>query len=209
MRPTLRSMWHVLWEPSGRAGMLVALVAGAGFEGVGAVAGPFLVDRGYSATTIGLFFAFGTTPAMVLGAFLGGAWADRQDRASVTRNGVVLIAAVVLLVMLADGWEAPGGMLRMLLLGLLYFTIGIYTASSYALFMDLTHPQIGATQFSAYMAGTNLCEGWSAFAVGRLASVFGYLLAFGVLAGASLLSLPLFRTIRAGLGQRLLPDPRD
>jgi PAT family beta-lactamase induction signal transducer AmpG len=200
VRTTLRHTARMLRDRAARAGFIVALLAGAGFEGVGAVGGPYLVDRGYDASTIGMLFAFGTTPAMLLGVFLGGRWADRQSRAAVARASVILLAALIVLLAVADPWSAPGGGLRLLLLTVLYLAIGIFTASSYALFMDLTDPQIGATQFSAYMAGTNLCEAWSAFAVGRFAAIVGYPIAFGLLAAASLASLPSFGVIRARFG---------
>jgi hypothetical protein len=87
----------------------------------------------------------------------------------------------------------------MALLALLYVTIGLFTAASYALLMDVTHPRLAATQFSAFMGGTNLCESWSALAVGRLAGGFGYAPAFVVMALASLLALPTLRGLRRPL----------
>jgi len=57
--------------------------------------------------------------------------------------------------------------------------------------MDLTDARLGATQLSAAMSATNLCESWSAFAVGRLAGALGYGAAFSWMAAASLLALPL------------------
>ena len=49
-----------------------------------------------------------------------------------------------------------------------YLGIGLFTACSYALFMDLTHPEIAATQFSAFMGATNGCEALSGLAIGRV-----------------------------------------
>jgi hypothetical protein len=197
LRVTLGRVWEALKDRGTRAGFLVALVAGCGFEGVGAVAGPYLVDRGYEAVTIGLFFAVVTTPAMLLGAFLGGRMADHGDRASIARRGLLLIAAVILALVLTDPLVATqGGVERIVILGMLYLGIGFFTTSSYALFMDLTDPKIGATQFSAYMGATNLCEAWSALAVGRIASALGYPVAFAALGIASLLSLPGLRVLQ-------------
>ena len=50
-----------------------------------------------------------------------------------------------------------------LLLGPFYAAIGVFTASSYALFMDHTEPAVAATQFTAFMALTNACESWAVF----------------------------------------------
>jgi hypothetical protein len=58
------------------------------------------------------------------------------------------------------------------LLAILYIYVGLFTAASYALFMDITDPRIGATQSSPFVGATDGCESWSSFAVGRL--IFGY-----------------------------------
>jgi PAT family beta-lactamase induction signal transducer AmpG len=78
----------------------------------------------------------------------------------------------------------------------MYFFVGVFTAASYALFMDLTDPRLGATQFSAYMAATNACESWSAWGGGRLTAAYGYPAAFVVMSLVSLASLPLLAVIR-------------
>ncbi len=76
----------------------------------------------------------------------------------------------------------------------MYFFIGLFTASSYALFMDLTDARLGGTQFSAFMSATNGCESWSAWAGGRIVGPgHHYAAAFLIMCGASLLSLPLLR----------------
>jgi len=77
-----------------------------------------------------------------------------------------------------------------LLLTLLYFGIGLFTAASYAFFMDITEPRLAATQFSAFMGATNLCESWSAFTIGRMIALFGYPAAFIGISVLSLAALP-------------------
>ena len=76
---------------------------------------------------------------------------------------------------------------------LVYVGIGCFLAASFAFFMDITSPVHAATQFSFFMAGTNLCESWTAAATGHLAAGFGYPVAFTVLACLSLASLPVLR----------------
>ena len=202
LHETLRHAWRVLKDRGTRAGFVVAILAGAGFEGVGAVAGPYLVDRGYDAVVIGMFFAAGTIPTMLLGAFLGGRLADRYGRSITARSGVLLIAALILVLVIADPLTPQADAARLVILGMIYLAIGFLTVSSYALFMDLTQPRLGATQFSAFMGATNLCEAWSGFTAGRLATAFGYPVAFAVLGGASLLSLPAFRVVSEHLHGR-------
>ncbi len=48
------------------------------------------------------------------------------------------------------------------------------------------------------MSATNLCESWSAFAVGRLTTAWGYAPAFSVMAALSLLALPVLWMLRRG-----------
>jgi MFS family permease len=81
------------------------------------------------------------------------------------------------------------------LLAAMYFFVGLFTAASYALFMDLTDPRLGGTQFSTFMAATNGCEAWSTWAGGRIAGSAGYPSAFLVMCIASLLSLLLLKRL--------------
>jgi hypothetical protein len=71
----------------------------------------------------------------------------------------------------------------------------MFTASSYALFMDITNPKLGATQFSAYMGATNGCEAWSGYTVGKLHTAFGYSVAFTLMSFVSLTTLIVLRFI--------------
>ncbi len=188
---------HALQRRSTWLGLLFAAVAGAGYEAVGAVAGPFLVDRGFSSTEVGWFFLFPAVACMIAGSLLGGLAADRMRRGySVTIFLAVMALCVILLAGVdlvlggdAGAWYIGG-------LALLYFSIGLFTSSSYALFMDLTDPALGATQFSAFMGATNLCESWSAFSVGKLAGAFGYPAGFAVMGLISLIAVPLVRFLK-------------
>jgi hypothetical protein len=69
--------------------------------------------------------------------------------------------------------QLRGPHLKVLLAGSA-FGIGLFTAASYALFMDLTDPAIGASQFSAFMGSTNGCESWSVYAIGQIIVAYGY-----------------------------------
>ena len=179
-------------------GLAIAAVGGAGFEAVGAVAGPYLVDRGASGAAIGTFFGMVSVPCMIFGALIGGRVADRTGKARAT--GVLLVAVLAAVVTLAvlDSVAGVGAGPRMFGLAAVYLALGGFTAASYALFMDLTDARVAATQFSAFMAMTNVCESWAAFAVGRAIPVFGYPLAFVGIALLSIMALPLL----AGLAGR-------
>ncbi len=173
-------------------GIAFALIAGAGFEAVGAVAGPYLVDRGFDAERTGWFLS-GTVVLMLTGAWLGGRLADRGGARRAAAAGLALIAAMGLLLAVADAADSD---LRYLALGGVYLAIGVFTASSYALFMNLTDPRLGGFQFSAFMAATNACEAWAAFSVGRLIAHFDYAVAFAVMAALSLVAAPLLYLLR-------------
>ncbi|MBP1655834.1 MAG: uncharacterized protein H6Q31_435 [Bacteroidetes bacterium] len=175
-------------------GLLFAAIAGAGFEGVGAVAGPFLIDQGFTQEEIGTFFALYSVAAMAGGALIGGYVTDRAGtRRSVAVFLLLLSATVCSLAALTAG--APELLQDLILpvMTLLYACIGMFTASSYALFMEITDPALGATQFSAFMGATNGCESWSGLVVGRIVPAFGYPIAFAAMACISLAALPLVR----------------
>ncbi len=183
-------------------GMAFALISAAAFEATGQLAGPYLVDRGVSSAAIGAFFGLPVVGAMLIGGLTGGLLADRFGRYRLA--ALSLAGFVVPIVMLAAIDPAAGGTARMTLLATMYFFVGAFTATSYAIFMDLTEPKLGATQFSAFMAGTNACESWSVWAAGRLTVAQGYPAAFFVMSLVSLAALPLLLVMRKMPGARRL-----
>jgi len=164
-----------------------AAIGGAGFESVGLLVGPYLLERGFSQGDIGGFLFLPTVLAMMTGAAAAGVFADRVDRR--VAGASTLVATAITIVVLGSG-AATADWLVLALLTVLYFLIGAMTTASYALFMDFTDPRLGATQLSAAMSATNLCESWSAFAVGRLTTMLGFGPAFAWMAALSLLALP-------------------
>jgi MFS transporter, PAT family, beta-lactamase induction signal transducer AmpG len=174
-------------------GLGIALTAGAAFEAVGAVAGPMLVDRGLDTGEVGTFLFLPAVIAMTAGSLAGGRATDRIGARRATAASVAIVAVLVL-GLAAASRTSPAVLL--VLFALVYVGIGLLTASSYALFMQLTHPSLAATEFSAFMGATNGCEAWAGYAVGRLQPRWGYGPAFAVMALASLLALPLLAAVR-------------
>jgi MFS family permease len=184
------------------AGLGFALLAGCGFEGTAGVVGPFLIDRGYESGSVGAFLALPAVGLMAGGALLGGYLADRFGKRRLVALAMVVLAATVIGV----GWvpvAQPGASFRTagLLLAPFYAAVGVFTAASYALFMDHTEPAVAATQFTAFMALTNACESWSVLSVGRLAPAWGYSSAFLAMALLSLVALPLLLFMRPPRGE--------
>lgn len=193
--PLTRHLVAALRRRTTWLGLAFAATSGAGFETVGVLAGPLLIDRGLAAHTVGTFFGLPAVGAMAAGALFGGRASDRQGiRRVALLAGLGLGAAVLGLAALTRAGVQPAFLLTMLCL--VYFGIGLFTASTYALFMGLTDPALGATQFSAFMGATNLCESWSARLGGTLAAERGYATAFALPALAGLAALSLLPGLR-------------
>ncbi len=185
-------------------GLAFALISAAAFEATGALAGPYLIDRGVSDATIGFFFAAAVVAATIIGGLAGGRLADRWGR--IKTVGVFLLGFTLMIVLLGlVDLGVMGQASKTTLLGLLtgmYLFIGLFTAASYALFMDLTDPKLGGTQFSAYMAATNGCESWSGWAGGQIVARAGYGASFIAMSGVSLLSLVALKGLATLAGRR-------
>lgn len=177
-------------------GLGFALLGAAAFESAGQLVGPYLVDRGVAQATIGAFFGLAVVGATVTGGLVGGRLSDRWGRA---RSVAYFLLGFVATIALLGTLDVMGGSVphAVLLTGftILYGFIGLFTASSYALFMDLTDPRLGGTQFSTYMSATNACESWSGWTGGQIAGRAGYGVSFLAMCAVSLLSLPLLRRL--------------
>ncbi|MCF3651393.1 MFS transporter [Synoicihabitans lomoniglobus] len=189
-----RTLRAVLSRRTTWFGLGFALLAGAGFEATGALAGPLLVDLGVPTETTGWFFALPVVAAMAIGGIVGGRWADRGPRPRRVGQALIGLSAAVMAVGLAIHLGAAGTTV-MLWLGMVYLGIGCFTASSYALFMDLTDRRLGATQFSTFMAATNGCEAWAAGTAGYAVASLGYGPALMVMAVVGLAGLWFLRAV--------------
>ncbi|MBI3132481.1 MAG: MFS transporter [Acidobacteria bacterium] len=188
----LQRLKGVVLRRGSLVGLAFALTSGAAFEGVGAVAGPMLVDMGATKETAGWFFAVPAVGAMLGGALVGGALSDRWGRRRCAGLFLLVIVVQVLGLALLMGSFHPVPLKPLMaMLGGLYAGIGLFTAASYALFMDLTDPALGATQFSLFMGAANGCEAWAGFMAGVLIVGRGYAIAMLILALISFLALPL------------------
>jgi MFS family permease len=182
-------------------GLLFALLGGAAFKSLEVVYGPFLVDRGYDDAEIGTFSAGPMILLMITGSLLGGRLADRFARRTFVALALLSFVLPIAGLALSDRlWSGERGPHLLFGLSLTALGIGIFTAASYALFMDLTRPSIAATQFSAFMGATNGCESWSSYAIGWIIATAGYPAGMLTMCAVSLAALPLL------LGMRREPE---
>ena len=174
-----------------------ALTAAAAFEAAGGMSGAFLIDKKMDMESIGFFFAVPVIGAMILGGFVGGFLSDIMSR---KKSIIFFLIGFVFLIALVSvnnsiNPHAPHFMWIALFTGMYFFT-GMFTSSSYALFMDVTNPKLAATEFSTFMAATNGCESWAVWSAGILAASQGYSVAFLAMCLVSLLSLFFLREIK-------------
>lgn len=177
--------------------ILFAFTSAAAFEVAGGLAGPFLTDLNVSQKTIGIFFALPVVIAMFSGGLVGGYISDKINRKSAVRFFLAGFVAAVLIISIYNFIDPLRNEIVFLsAYSVMYFFVGLFTASSYALFMDVTNPKIGGTQFSTYMAATNGCEAWTVWSAGFIISGYGYSPAFILMSVVSLASLVFLRKIK-------------
>lgn len=198
MRPAII---HALRTRATWVGLAFALVAAAAFEATGVLAGPFLLDRGVSQKTIGFFLGGPAIAGMLIGGLIGGKMSDRLGRYRSVGIFLAGFCAFVMALGVADRTGAASPALVLALLGGMYLFIGLYTAASYAMYMDLTNPKLGGTQFSAFMAATNGCESWATWMGGRIAAGPGYGISFLVMGAISLSALVVLRCLALARGK--------
>ncbi|MGF1632575.1 MAG: MFS transporter [Phycisphaerae bacterium] len=170
-------------------GLLFAAVGGAGYEGITALAGPYLIDRGSSVSLNGVFFTI-SIPLLLVGGLIAGFLADRVGKRRFVKGALLAIFLCVTALAIYDVLTAQALPVTFALLGGVYLAAGAFIAASYAVFMDITDERLGGTQFSAYMGATNLCESWATLAVGFGAAAMGYGGTFFLLASLGLLAWP-------------------
>jgi len=177
--------------------ILFALTSAAAFEVAGGLAGPFLTDLKVSQDTIGVFFALPVVVSMFVGGLIGGYISDQVNRKSAVRLFLSGFVAAIIIISIYNFVEPlVDEVVFLSAYTVMYFFVGLFTSSSYALFMDLTNPKIGGTQFSTYMAATNGCEAWTVWSAGFIVAGFGYSPAFILMCVVSLLSLFVLKKIK-------------
>jgi PAT family beta-lactamase induction signal transducer AmpG len=139
----------------GRLGLWTAVLSAAG-----CIAGGVLSDRYGRRRTLAIFIALTAGPALYLASAMQGAGhvmpVDAGARAAIGAESAALVSAF---------WTAC--LVHSFVQGLTY-------GSSTALFMDITTPAVAATQFTAYMALSNLVTTYTSTWQGITISAYGY-----------------------------------
>ncbi|MRG93300.1 MFS transporter [Polyangium spumosum] len=179
------------------SGFLLGFVMPAGFALVGTFTTRlYRKDLALSEEALYLLTVI-DTPAGVVGALVGGALADRMGTRKTMAMSMTLIGVVMAtFASLSDLW--PRYALLVVYGATLQIAICSYSASALKFFMRLSNPALGATQFTAYMAMTNLCYSFTARYGGWMADTFGYQRAFFIASVVQVVVIPLL----------LLCDPR-
>jgi MFS family permease len=191
-RSVVRMTGQALAQRNTWFGLAFGLFGGAAFKSLEVIYGPFLIERGYPQVEIGWFSAGPMIMAMIAGSVVGGALADRCGRRRFVAGSLVYVSGCIAALAVSDAlYDHSAGLHLFAWLAAAAFGIGLFTAASYTLFMDLTQPTIAATQFSAFMGSTNGCESWSSFAIGKIIVAAGYPAGMLAMCAVSLLALPL------------------
>lgn len=126
-------------------GLAFALTGGAAFKALEVIDGPFLIDRGFTGSEVGAFAALPMIGLMIAGSLAGGFLSDRFGRRRFVALSLVLICLSVASFSVCDlTIKLHRGRALLACLACAAFGIGLFTAASYALFMDITHPAVAA-----------------------------------------------------------------
>lgn len=147
--------------------------------------------------------------AGVIGALLGGFLADRLGaRHALALTMMGMAACLGAWGGLPDLWASWWFVVAWT--ALFQGLVNAYSAASLGMFMTLSNPAIGATQFSVYMAAVNLTYSWTSPAGGAIADGYGYPTLFAVAAIVQLVTiglLPLLRPADAEARYRARAEP--
>lgn len=171
-------------------GLVISLLTPAGYALAGSFT-PRLYRADLALTEERLFLlSVVDTPSGVVGALIGGALADKLGARKTMGLSMVAIGLVLF------GFGAAPGLWRsyaflVVYQALLQMSVCAFSAASLGFFMTLSNPALGATQFTVYMAVTNLCYSYSARYGGWLADQLGYARSFFIAAAVQIVAIPL------------------
>lgn len=195
--------WRMIWDSfafrAPLVGLLVAVLTPMGYGMIGAPSTHLMrATLKFSEEAIGTLSGVVDPISGVVGALFGGYVADKLG----LRQGVAIFMAMIALTM--AGFTAvpqlwPSFPFLIGYTAVFSFAISAFNAAALGYFMSISNPAVGATQFSIYMAGINLCYAIGSPLGGRLADELGYQGCFAVAAVIQVLTI----------GLVFLSDPRS
>jgi MFS family permease len=189
---------------------LVSLAADMVYEGMRAVAGPFLGSLGASAFTVGLVTGAGEAVALVL-RLVTGPWADRSGRHwSLTVTGYAMTAVCVPLLALAPHVGAAGLGVAATLILLERTGKAVRSPSKSALLARMAVQTGQGRGFAVHKALDQVGAFAGPLLLAGVAALTGvYWPGFALLAIPGLLSLVLLAQLRRRVPSLAAPDPGD
>jgi len=138
----------------------------------------FLVaDVGWSDTTFAWFSGGPILVASIVGAFLGSRLADRFGYRPALYSGTAIVGLLLLLLGFGENIWQSDQLVQASLLGITSAEMMV-RITLFSCYMSVCHIDIGATQFTVYMALTNMCNVLGSGAVALLGSLAGSTLVF-------------------------------
>ena len=190
-RLSLGTLWRSFNFRTPWLGLIAGLLTPVGYALVGTVFTRMLrAELELGEEQIGFLSGIVEPLAGVVGALIGGFLADRYG-ARMTMGGAMAAIAVALAVFGVSPEAWPSYLFLVGWVIGLQLAINAYNAASFGFYMTLSNPAIGATQFAAYMAVTNLTYAWTSPAGGWMAKEWGYTELFLVAAGLQLVTIGL------------------
>jgi predicted MFS family arabinose efflux permease len=186
----MRVLWRSFAFAAPLFGLAIALFTNVGYGLIGTVWTVLLrSDLKLSSEDIA-FLTFLDTPVGIVGALLGGFAADRFGQ---RKSMGVFMAGIglSLLVFAAAGAAWPSMAFQTA------FTIAsslcqyAFMAASLGFFMTLSNPAVGATQFTVFMAATNLTYGQTVRVGGWLADTVGVAQTFAIAGALQIITIAL------------------
>lgn len=192
-----------------RFGLLFALLPAGAMALAYALLGTIQVDYGLNETQISQL-SLGVALTSAVGCIVGGILGSRFGAKRITM--IFYISTVIPTIILAWQISAVGltniplGLFRLLILGhALLFGVGF--AVRVALFMGMTNPAVAATQFTAYMALTNVAISMGNYWQGMVAERMDYAVVLYLDAAIVVLALCVLPLLKDREQKRATPAP--
>lgn len=186
-----KRLWRSFAFPTAIVGLLIALLTPAGYALTMTVGTRMLrAELKLSEEMIGLLSGVIHPLSGVVGALIGGICADAFGVRKVIGCVMAGIAATLgLFALLPHLWPSMTFLIGWTIASQLLITG--YSAATLGFFMRMSDPLVGATQFTIFMAMTNLTYSFSAPGGGVIADRFGLPATYGIAAVVQLVAISL------------------